>query len=162
MTQHSPGRNPLLTLFATMTTVTKSDQALQALEAGEKGENVIKAVLEANGLSFTHNKKLKEFSLCDTQPDFTITTKDGKKIVVEVRTQNTTGSAREKNAFLMQKLSLINSQLGYETFLLVSGSHLTNWMANCPIIQATATSLPHVQVIDASIFVELVNQGLIK
>lgn len=145
-----------------MSTVSKSDQALQALNAGEKGEDVIKRVLKANSLNFIHNKKLKEFTLCDTQPDFVITTKAGRKIVVEVRTQNTSGSAREKNAFLMQKLSLINSELGYETFLLVSGTHLSDWMATCPIIQATAESLPHVQVINASVFVELINQGLIE
>ena len=145
-----------------MFTLTKSVQALQAMNAGEKGETVIKRALKKNGISFKHNKRLTEYTDLNVRPDFVITTKSGRNIVVEVRTQNTTGSAREKNVYLMHKLALINEATGYETFLIYSGSHLADWMPTCPVVQSAADSLPHVQVISAEVFVELINTGIIK
>lgn len=145
-----------------MLTLSKSIQALTALNAGEKGENLIKRALKKGSISFQHNKHLAEVVDFNARPDFVLTLESGKKVVVEVRTQNSTGSAREKNVHLMHKLSLIGEATGYETFLVYSGTYLDDWMATCPVVQSAAAALPHVQVLHTSIFIELIKQGIIK
>ena len=132
-----------------------SMQSIAAHAAGEKGEAIVAGALKALGVDYVQRQKLRDLDF-HAIPDFIFRSQaTGRKVIVEVRTQQTTGTAREKNAFTVAKLDLIRQQKDCDVYLVYSGQYLEDWMAECPVMKATYAQFPEVQVISAEQFAAL-------